>query len=484
MEAWEKVFLGNEDYFDSVHASIGCIGCHGGTAGTGDMEAAHEGVVRDPDAEQVCAGCHADVVTSFSDSLHGDLQGYMVALSARSDEEHMPQLMEAYENHCATCHTTCGQCHVSRPTSAGGGLLSGHAFRNPPPPYTTCTGCHGSRIESEYKGRNTDADGVAYPADVHYNPGGMNCNDCHHVDELHGTLGDFEFRYDDAPTPSCTDAGCHDDIVPGGEIEQHNEVHLERLSCQVCHSTTYKNCYNCHVELSDDGTPFFRTDESEMLFLIGRNTLQSEERPWEYVPVRHVPVAPDSFSFYGENLLPNFDSRPTWTYATPHNIQRITPQNQSCDSCHDGDTYFLTSERVAEVELEANTNVIAGTAWPHPIPEDADYEIPQACVGCHPLALAGDWELICENIHSLEWEIDPAGDVITCCDCHSARNRFDWAAAGYSEEEAAELIWTDCQSIQPVPCSAGETSWLGIVGIGAAIANIIAAPIVVRRVRR
>jgi thiosulfate/3-mercaptopyruvate sulfurtransferase len=485
LEAWEKVLLNGEDYFDTTHSAISCIDCHGGAAGTDDMEAAHEGVVRDPAAEDACATCHSDVVETFGDSLHYDLQGYMIALSERSDEEHLPQVMEAYENHCAGCHATCGQCHVSRPTSAGGGLLAGHVFRSPPPPYTTCTGCHGSRIENEYKGRNEDEEGNRYPADVHYNPGGMNCNDCHTASEMHGADGDFEYRYEGMSRPSCTDVGCHDDIAPGGENEQHSEVHLDKLSCQVCHSTTYKNCYNCHVALSDEGTPFFRTDESEMLFLIGHNPIQSDDRPWEYVPVRHVPVAPDSFAFYGEDLLPNFDSRPTWTYATPHNIQRITPQNESCDGCHGGDTYFLTSERVAEAELQANAAVITSQAWPHPIPEDADYEIPQACVTCHPLALEGDWVLICENMHSLDWEVDPAGSVISCCDCHSEEAAtFDWEAAGYSAERAAELTWSDCQSIPELPCAPTETSWVGLAVMALAVANIIAVPLVVRRFGR
>ena len=40
---------------------------------------------------------------------------------------------------------------------------------------------------------------------------------------------------------------------------------------------------------------YFKTEPSEMMFKIGRNPLQSEDRPWTYVPVRHVPVDPESF---------------------------------------------------------------------------------------------------------------------------------------------------------------------------------------------
>ncbi|MCJ7725856.1 MAG: hypothetical protein MUP76_05645, partial [Acidimicrobiia bacterium] len=59
-----------------------------------------------------------------------------------------------------------------------------------------------------------------------------------------------------------------------------------------------------------------------------------------------------------DDLLPNFDARPTWVYATPHNIQRNTPQNASCGSCHGNAELFLTEDRVAPEELEANRPVI------------------------------------------------------------------------------------------------------------------------------
>jgi len=358
LEAWEKVFLNDEGFLATYHARLGCIACHGGTGGTDDMEAAHEGMVRDPDPEQTCELCHAEITQAHVESLHYDLQGYLTVLAERSDDEHWPQLMEAYDDQCTSCHASCGQCHVSRPTSADGGLISGHAFREIPPMNLTCTGCHGSRIEDEYKGRNEREEGGRYPADVHYNPGGMACFACHSADEMHGTLGDFDHRYDGPATPSCTGEGCHEDVAPGDGIEQHDEVHLDRLACQVCHSVDYKNCYNCHVQLSEDGVPFFRTDPSQMMFRIGRNPIRSAERPWDYVLLRHVPVARDTFSYYGEDLLSNFDARPTWTYATPHNIQRQTPQNSSCDACHGNAGIFLTPDDVNPDELEANRNVI------------------------------------------------------------------------------------------------------------------------------
>jgi thiosulfate/3-mercaptopyruvate sulfurtransferase len=352
LEAWEKVILNQESFFESMHGRYGCITCHGGTGDTDDKLAAHEGVVREPASAEACGDCHPDQVATDGDSLHSNLAGYTTVLAARSAPDKMAQLEVMMGNHCDNCHTTCGQCHVSRPTNLGGGLVAGHEFKKVPPMNLTCTGCHGSRIENEYKGKN---EGVK--PDVHWVKGGMPCFSCHTADEMHGAMGESDHRYVGSPTPGCQDADCHPDVAAGDGIQQHTSYHFEGLSCQVCHSTTYKNCYSCHVGL-ENGTAYFKTAESQMMFKIGHNPLQSDDRPWKYVPVRHVPVDPDSFNYYGENLLPNFDALPTWKYATPHNIQRITPQNESCNACHGNAEFFLTAEDVEPDEIEANRDVI------------------------------------------------------------------------------------------------------------------------------
>ena len=138
----------------------------------------------------------------------------------------------------------------------------------------------------------------------------------------------------------------------------HN-LHGDKLSCQVCHSVSYTSCDGCHVAVSETtGNPFFETEGSYLTFLIGRNPLQSADRPYEFVPVRHVPISPTSFQYYGEDLLENFDAISTWKYATPHNIQRNTPQTESCANCHGNPELFLTEDKVAAEELEANQDVI------------------------------------------------------------------------------------------------------------------------------
>jgi len=359
LEAWEKVFVDN-DFLLSVHNAQNCIGCHGGVAAAEDMETAHQGVVRDPldEPEHVCSTCHAEAARLATTSLHQNLTGYQTALTTRGADFSDPDMEQAFSNHCDTCHTTCGQCHISRPDSVFGGLLSGHEVKGIASIRDTCMACHGARVANEYQGKNEDV-----PGSVHWLEEGMSCFECHDISEYHGDGTEYTHRYDGAPDVSCLE--CHPEVAPDqSEIVEH-QIHADRVACEVCHvSGPYKSCYNCHVGVDDEGLPYYETDSSQMTFKIGRNPLQSESRPWEYVLLRHIPIAEDTFSFYEADLLPSFDSAPTWKYATPHNIQRITPQNQSCDSCHGNEELFLTADDVAADEQVANAAVMVEQAPP------------------------------------------------------------------------------------------------------------------------
>ncbi len=357
LEPWEKVLVDIEAFGEDKHSSISCTDCHGGVD-TLDKDGAHTDMVADPSAGgEQCAACHSDVTDTFETSLHSSLQGYWTAIDARSTPENHPALEEMFGNHCASCHTTCGDCHVSQPNSVGGGLIEGHVFNQTPSMTRNCTACHGSRVGNEYLGKHEDI-----KADVHFRQGRMNCMDCHTGTELHGdyTTPEGELpahRYEGDQLPNCRD--CHDTVGAAEDSVQMHQMHSDNLSCQVCHSETYTSCDGCHVAVSEDsGNPFFRTEDTYLSFLIGQNPLQTDERPYEYVPIRHVPVAPTSFEYYGDDLLPNFDALPTWTHATPHNIQLNTPRNESCEACHGSPEFFLTEDKVAPAEINTNQNVI------------------------------------------------------------------------------------------------------------------------------
>lgn len=359
LEPWERVWIDPETYPDDVHSLINCTDCHEGSS-VDDMTA-HEGLVESPteDAQASCGNCHPTITTAATESLHMTLAGYDTALYSRSVPENHPALEEMESYHCDECHATCGDCHVSQPRSVGGGLLEGHTFVETPSMSQNCTACHGSRVKNEYYGSN---EGVS--SDVHFK-NRMACVDCHTGDEMHGIDMDAGHRYDGEPIPTCE--SCHQDQVGAGSGIYQHEVHgTETLSCQVCHSADYSNCVNCHVERTDDNIAFYSVEEHTLGFFIGQNTLRGQDRPYKYVTVRHVPIDEESFSFYGDNLLPNYDNRPTWTYATPHNIQRNTPQTESCESCHGNDDVFLTADKVVDNELTANEAVIVDQAPPLP----------------------------------------------------------------------------------------------------------------------
>ncbi len=362
MEHWEKVLVNAESYPQTEHGEIPCTECHGGLQDK-DKEAAHTDLVARPseEPESVCGECHEKQTELQPVSLHANQQGYWTVLESRGGSHDDPALQDMFGNHCASCHASCGDCHVSQPKSVGGGLLDGHNFTDNPPMSRTCTACHGSRIGNEFLGKHE-----GLKPDIHFRQERMTCIDCHTGDELHGELETNpedvpDHRYDGNEEPKCTN--CHLSV---SEDNMWHEAHGDSLACQVCHSVPYTSCDSCHVAVSETtNNPYFETAGAYLTFLIGRNPLQSEERPYDYVLLRHVPVDPESFAFYGDNLLPEFDAQPTWRYTTPHNIQRETPQTESCNSCHGNPDIFLTADKIAAEELNANLPVVVDS-----IPEE------------------------------------------------------------------------------------------------------------------
>ena len=373
MEPWEKVLVNLPAFNGDVHSAASCTFCHGGVQSV-DKETAHQGVIARPsDGENpVCSTCHVHTEMSqvfTSSSLHSTLNGFLTAIEARSapaGTQSLAALEDMFSSQCATCHTSCGDCHVSQPAITGGGLINGHVFNKTPSLTQNCTACHGSRAGDEFMGNNE-----GFEADVHYSKRNMLCTDCHTADQMHGKYpqsevgGDAvsqpENRYAGDLGPQCLD--CHKYVLIDNNVM--HRVHGEDFSCQVCHTVSYKSCDGCHVTKSD-GTemPAFNLEGSSMTFMIGLNPIQDENHPAKYATLRHVPITETSFESYGKDLLPGFDNLPTWVYSTPHNIQLQTPQTRTCDSCHGNEEIFLTEDKIAPSEFDANRNVIVEVVPP------------------------------------------------------------------------------------------------------------------------
>lgn len=376
LEPWEKVLINGETYPDTVHGQVACTDCHNGEV-SADKAIAHTDLIANPsqDAATACGDCHPDVTAMEEHNLHNNLQGYWTVLDERTAPEDHATITQMFGNHCSSCHATCGECHVSQPNLVGGGLIDGHLFQKTPSMTRNCTACHGSRVGNEYLGKHEEL-----RPDVHFRQGRMTCLACHSGSEMHGQADECQechlgpetvtavppdHRYAGVQNPSCE--ACHIPVATGADDIEMHQQHAGDLSCQVCHSIAYTSCDGCHVAISDKtGKPFYATEGSYLNFIIGKNPRKSYDRPYDYVTLRHVPIDSNSFSFYGDDLLPNYLALPTWVYTTPHNIQRETPQTASCNACHGNADLFLTADKVYPQELEANLSLIVDTI-PAPI---------------------------------------------------------------------------------------------------------------------
>ena len=367
LEAWEKVYIGGAAgvaFFENdEHGSIDCVECHDGDDEADDKDDAHEGLRAKPGEQpaSVCAECHTQTATMQS-SMHGGLWGEKNLLAKRhgvSSYDDLPMVVrQGYEGECGKCHTSCGDCHVARPTSVGGGFIASHRFGSPDMG-NQCTACHGSRVGAEYRGQNE-----GFGADVHYVPGGMRCTACHTATEMHGDGTQYEHRLD-VPGPMCED--CHTDDA---EANNYHTRHWGDLQCQVCHSQDYKSCNSCHTGGGGLQQP------SYMSFKIGLNPVPGK-RSYEYVLLRHIPIDPDTYAEFGTPDLAGYESEPTWKYAAPHNNRRWTdrtevPEGGSCSTaCHrtsDGvDGFFLRQadlDAMSPREADANRHLITPDGSP------------------------------------------------------------------------------------------------------------------------
>ncbi|WP_028308718.1 hypothetical protein [Desulfitibacter alkalitolerans] len=316
-----------------------------------EKDKAHVDLVVRPSGnpDNICGVCHYEVAETFVTSIHYTVQGMANSLESFAHEGVLNEgggLQIAFDNNCFKCHATCGSCHVSRPVAFGGGLHSQHEFTGRPPMEESCYGCHGARNAGEFMGQ------VGYVKDVHYEAG-MDCMDCHLIENFHGT-GRLEQNMYDVPLPACTD--CHGNVYAQSDIEAHMVHGEDLMNCQVCHASANNNCFDCHTKLKDDGK-VEGMSTSRLMFKIGLNPERTEERPYKYMTLRHIPTTPDSFKSLGGEL-PNYDTIPNWKYSPTHNIQRQTIQNASCDACHGNPYIFLQERDLRENDSKANKKLL------------------------------------------------------------------------------------------------------------------------------
>lgn len=351
LEPQIKVLV-SQEFFGTVHGEQTCESCHGGDPKSQEKAVAHQGMEPHPSIktpEKACGECHAEIVATAKNSLHATLSTFTTVLKHRSDMSKWPQIDEARSKHCAACHTSCGGCHVSRPKFAKKGFVKGHVFQKRSDPFAQCTACHGSRVGNEFYGDRGQGD-------VHVVKNNMDCVSCHKAEEMHAAAPeDLKGRYHLKEMVQCT--SCHQGLE-NGSIRDHN-IHIGKVQCQVCHSQTYVNCYSCHTGKDDNGVYYFQNKKEVEGMKIGLN--YDKDAPgagYNYMLVRHEPTDPDLFAFYVKDALANFDKVPNWKRASPHNIQRKTWQNASCNNCHGNRELFLSNKDLLDYEVKANKDVV------------------------------------------------------------------------------------------------------------------------------
>jgi len=364
-EPYDRVFLSGSGYASfksSGHYGIGCTGCHNGNGETGDKTQAHSGDwISHPSMayEEKCAACHKAVTDMFPSSLHnGTGQKRKVAMrSGLGGADEFDQLpahqIQGYNNNCAHCHGTCGNCHVVRPAIAGGGLAKGHDFSGTPDMLNVCVACHVSRGGHAYLGV-----AAGTQPDVHLTGMDFDCLSCHDGQELHGDGNMVEQRYAYADLPECEN--CHSNLETSNN---YHSVHYDDFNCHVCHSQDYNNCGSCHVGGEGARIPAY------MDFRIAANPIPDLKAGYDFVLVRRTLAAPDNWKEYGVENYANFAVHPTYNYTTPHNLLKWTDRTEGgadCSSkCHirmEGDSMinkelYLFQADLLEWELDATSPI-------------------------------------------------------------------------------------------------------------------------------
>jgi len=288
------------------------------------------------------------VAEVYETSLHMTVAGFRNYLDRMAPEP--GALDAAFEGNCAKCHATCGECHVTRPRAVDGGLIAGHAFLGSPPMETTCYSCHGMRNAGEFMGE------VGWRGDVHYTKAGMDCMGCHSLASAHGSGVEYGSMWEVEHLPSCLD--CHPNALPGKSSNAFHNAHDEDLlACWVCHAQANNNCFSCHLQPPKDGK-MAGVSETRLLFRIGLNPDPSPRIPWTYITLRHMPTLETTFTHAGVDSLPLFDEVANWKFSPTHNLQRYTPQNETCNSCHGNPRIFLREEDLRPGDSKANQDLL------------------------------------------------------------------------------------------------------------------------------
>ncbi|MGD8792423.1 MAG: hypothetical protein PVF47_07695 [Anaerolineae bacterium] len=310
---------------ETVHGSLGCITCHGGTGEMADKDAAHEGLVEDLDQShpEDCLLCHRNLPSELpEDNLrtpHGEINNAVWQGSP--------------------CGVMCSECHGA--IGHGPDPVTGANIC----PMTVCQDCHESRNLGEQL---------------------TECNACHNE------------QHDVADTDYVC-SGCHTSTETWQETslteeEVEHPVALvgdhARLDCFSCHrwpnfTTLDLSCSGCHErdhEQGNDDCALCHTPED----WVGTATAKIDQAAASPHPVELEQQCADC---HGQ----------AEAYASPEDHQGLAESD--CQVCHPSEAIPAIMHPVEERDACRDCHDLWGVA-PYPYDEHQAYE-ESACRSCH-----------------------------------------------------------------------------------------------------
>jgi predicted CXXCH cytochrome family protein len=196
---------------------------------------------------------------------------------------------------CKHCHQPeftggCSACHDTDTPTLGAEVdasLTG-----------VCAACHGRQAAEAIKHGYSDV----------HRDAGMECMDCHTMEDLHGDGTPYaSMLEDEAIDPKCTD--CHETI---GSTMYHNAATHGNVDCSACHVQSVISCYNCHFETQIE---------------LEQKVAYGQFKDWQFLVNRNGKVHTANIQAlnYGDN---------TMVAIAPYYAHTIKRDAVTCSSCH------------------------------------------------------------------------------------------------------------------------------------------------------
>ena len=276
---------------------FGCYVCHLGNPLSGDMDAAHKGMVSNPGeleyAEKTCgqSGCHTEQTAKVKNALMATNRGIISTLrfywgetgdhneditvhDLISNGTHSPAI-DYYRKLCGTCHLWmhkgafpgflaekgggCSACHT--PDTGGNYKAKAHPAVTRNIPLNNCVRCHNrsGRIGLSYQGKY-ESEGYGTP----FNEGEFSDLSLHDGRFFQEIQGDVHYK----GGMVCVDCHTQNEVMGDGVSHAHIEEQLE-ISCELCHGDRAQLAYMAEFAANSTSLTMKQVDKKAYPLITG-----------------------------------------------------------------------------------------------------------------------------------------------------------------------------------------------------------------------